>query len=183
METGEMSQWFVMRDLKRPNAKEPAYVELAASGFEVFTPLTTKIVERGGRRTKVRVPFMHDLLFVHSDRSTLDPYVTKIGTLQYRFMKGAPYRTPMTVRESEMTVFIEAVRRVKDAIYLRPSEITSGMTGARVRMVCEGPLNGYVGNILRVKGSGKKRLLVEMSGILSAGVEIGEKDYVELIEK
>ena len=32
-------QWFFLRDLKRPNAKEHAFQMLSRNGFEVFTPM------------------------------------------------------------------------------------------------------------------------------------------------
>ena len=35
----EPMHWFVMRDLKRPNAKEPAYKQLGELNIKVFTPL------------------------------------------------------------------------------------------------------------------------------------------------
>lgn len=47
LSTGE--QWFVMRDLKRANAKLPAYKQLEEAGFRVFTPMTTKIMEISGK--------------------------------------------------------------------------------------------------------------------------------------
>ena len=31
--------WYVMRDLKRPNAKLPAYKQLSDEHLEVFTPM------------------------------------------------------------------------------------------------------------------------------------------------
>lgn len=31
--------WYVMRDLKRPNAKHPAYKQLEELGFQVFIPM------------------------------------------------------------------------------------------------------------------------------------------------
>ena len=40
--------WFVMRDLKRPNAKQPAYRFLAEQGLEVFTPMTWRLTLRQG---------------------------------------------------------------------------------------------------------------------------------------
>ena len=58
-------QWFVMRDLKRTNAKLPAYQMLGEMGMEVFTPMVWKIVEltntlqyrflRDGKRTPMTV--------------------------------------------------------------------------------------------------------------------------------
>ena len=42
-------QWFVMRDLTRSNAKHPAYRMLEEKGLTYFTPMTWKIVVKGGR--------------------------------------------------------------------------------------------------------------------------------------
>lgn len=111
LSTGE--QWFVMRDLKRANAKLPAYKQLEEAGFRVFTPMTTKIMEKGGKKTRIQVPFVQDLLFVYSSKEALDKVVTRTNTLQYRFLKGAAYCTPMTVPVAEMDRFITAVTSVK----------------------------------------------------------------------
>lgn len=163
LSTGE--QWFVMRDLKRANAKLPAYKQLEEAGFRVFTPMTTKIMEN----------------FVYSSKEALDKVVTRTHTLQYRFLKGAAYCTPMTVPVAEMDRFITAVTSVKTPQYYHLNEITPSMYGAKIRMVCEGPINGFEGTLLKIKGSGKKRLLVKLTGVLAAAVEIGNADYIELV--
>ena len=54
--------WFVMRDLKRPNAKQPAYRFLAEQGLEVFTPMTWRLTLRQGKRVREERPFLPDLL-------------------------------------------------------------------------------------------------------------------------
>lgn len=66
-------RWFVLRDLKGPNAKKMHYQLLADKGFEVFTPM--KRVQRKVRNKKVlvEVPAIRDMLFVHSSREKLDP--------------------------------------------------------------------------------------------------------------
>lgn len=174
-------QWYVLRDLKRPNAKNPAWRRLSEAGFEVFTPMKTVLSLRGGRKVKEQVPVVSDLLFVHSTRSELDPEIELTETLQYRFMRGAPFGTPMTVGSEEMERFIAAVSTKKNPAYYLPSEIQPAMYGRKVRMICAGPLNGYVGTLLKVKGSGKKRLIVELESLLTAVVEIESTDYVELI--
>ena len=71
----ESLQWFVMRDLKRHNAKLPAYRMLGDMGIKVFTPMVTKLVEKRGKRTQQRVPFMQDLLFVRESYKILTPIV------------------------------------------------------------------------------------------------------------
>ncbi len=171
--------WFVMRDLKRPNAKLPAYKQLNEAGFTVFTPLITKIVTQKGKKVRVQVPVVHDLLFVHSQKEPLDKVVAQTETLQYRFVKGAPYGTAMTVPEMEMERFMSAIAHFKTPTYYSPEEITPEMYGATVRMVSEGPLNGFEGKLLKIKGSRKKRILIELPGLLAASIEIAPSDFLE----
>lgn len=174
--------WFVMRDLKRPNTKYPAYKQLGDAGFQVFTPFTSKIIINKGKRTKIQIPYIPDLLFVYAERERLDKEVSRTKTLQYRYVKGAPYCTPMTVPPFEMTKFIAAVSSVKSPQYLAPEDILPSMYGSKVKIICDGPLNGLEGKLLKVKGSGRKRFLVELPGVLTASIEIEKSDYIELIE-
>ena len=175
-------EWFVMRDLKRPNAKLPAYKQLGELGFQVFTPMTYKIIDNGRRRVRVQVPIINDLLFVHSKKTDLDKVVAKTETLQYRFVKGAPYGTPMTVPVNDMERFIIAITYTKTPKFYAPDEITPNMYGARVKLVCDGAVNGIEGKLLKIKGSAKKRFLIELPGLLAASIEIESPDYVELID-
>ena len=61
--------WYVMRDLKRPNAKLPAYKQLSDEHLEVFTPMQWRLKLKNGKRIREEVPFMQDLLFIHDTRS------------------------------------------------------------------------------------------------------------------
>ena len=56
--------WYVMRDLKRPNAKLPAYKQLSDEHLEVFTPMQWRLKLKNGKRIREEVPFMQDLLFI-----------------------------------------------------------------------------------------------------------------------
>ena len=82
--TEDGTQWYAMRDLKRANAKMPAYKLLRESGFEVFTPMRWRLVTKSGRREREEVPCIPDLLFVHACADELDPVVEATPTLQYR---------------------------------------------------------------------------------------------------
>ena len=125
--------WFVLRDLKRPNAKLPAYRFLSAEGLEVFTPMTWRLSVRGGKRVREERPFLPDLLFVHSTREALDPYVEELSTLQYRYVRGG-YCRPMVVGDAEMERFIRAVRSTDSPRYYLPGELTPAMCGRTVRL-------------------------------------------------
>lgn len=178
METSE-KQWFVMRDLKRRNSNTLAVHDLANAGLEVFTPMTQMIMTIGGRRQRREVPVIQDLLFVHETRETLDPFVATCSTLQYRYISGLRQNEPMTVRDKEMNRFILAVTSTGMPVYYQPGELTNAMYGKEVRII-GGMLDGYEGRLLSVKGMRKRRLIVELPGLITAAVEV-EPDYIQVI--
>lgn len=62
----EYAQWYVMRDLKRCNAKKPAYKQLQEAGVKVFVPLKWQIILQKGKKVREKVPVIQDLLFVYA---------------------------------------------------------------------------------------------------------------------
>ena len=171
-------QWFVMRDLKRWNAKLSAYELFKSLKIQVFTPMVWKLVTRNGKRYREEVPFMQDLLFVHDTRLAVDPIVEKYDTVQYRYVRGG-YKIPMTVREADMERFIHAVESTENTRYYAPEEISSDMIGRKVRIV-GGPLDGYEGCLQKMQGARVKRLFVEIPDLLAAAVEV-QPEYIQLI--
>lgn len=169
-------QWFVMRDLTHYHSKSPAYKMLDGLKIENFTPKVQKLVVRSGKRERVEVPFIHDLLFVHDSRMTLDPIVEKVPTFQYRFLKG---RMPMIVRDKEMEQFKKAVESSESPLFYRPQEITPNMRKRKIRII-GGNLDGYEGSLVTVRGSKVKRLMVELPTLLAAAIEV-EAEYIQLI--
>lgn len=171
--------WFAMRDLTRCNAKLPAYKMLGQKEIEVFTPMKSVIRIKSEKRIREEVPFMQDLLFVHATREQLDPIVNKVNTLQYRFQRGAKYCEPMVVPNADMERFILAVQISEDLHYYLPAEITPSMIGRKVRIV-GGPLNTFEGNLLSIRGSKVKRLIVSIPNFITAGVEV-QSEFIQFI--
>lgn len=121
VDNGEQALWYVMRDLKRANARDRAYSLFEDEQFEVFTPMQWTLVTRQGRRVREERPVIPDLLFVRATRRSLNPVVERIPTLQYRYVRGGKYRDPMIVAEADMERFIRAVRSSDS-----PSLLSSG---------------------------------------------------------
>ena len=176
----DAQQWFAMRDLKRSNAKLPAYKMLEALGVECFTPMVHRLVTVHGRREDRKVAFMPDLLFVKDTRERLDPIVEATPTLQYRFRLGA-WRTPIVIRTPDMERFIRAVTSAEYPRYYRPEEVTPAMRNRHIRII-GGQLDGYIGTLVTTRGSKVKRLLVELPTLLSASVEV-QPEYIQLINE
>lgn len=174
----DKSCWFVMRDLKRSNARLQAYQLFEERDIEVFTPKKWKLSVVRGERIRREVPCIPDLLFVRDTRANIDPIVESVPTIQYRWVRNK-WREPMTVADAEMERFIRAVRSSESPRYYLPEEITPEMLSRRIRIV-GGLLDGSEGTLLTTRGSRVKRLLVELPGLLAVGVEV-EPDYIQLI--
>ena len=172
------SRWFVMRDLSRNNAKLPAWEMLRAQDIRHFTPLVWRMVSVGGKRQPRQVPYVQDLVFAYATREVLDPLVERIRTFQYRYLRHT-WREPMTVPGPDMERFIRAVESTESPRYYTPQEITPDMRDRRIRIV-GGTLDGYEGTLVTVRGSKRKRLLVEIPMLLAAAVEV-EPEYVKLL--
>lgn len=171
-------QWYVMRDLKRRNAKEPAYKQLQESGVKVFVPMKWQLVIRKGKKVREEVPFIQDLLFVCDSRQHLDPIVEKTRTLQYRWLRNT-YREPMTVSDSEMEKFMFAISQSESPRYYLPEEITPQMYGRKIKII-GGSLNGYEGALITKKGSKSRWLLIEIKDCLAAGIEV-LPEYIQFV--
>ena len=65
------------------------------------------------------------------------------------------------------------------AKYYRPEEITPAMRNRRIRII-GGPLHGYEGSLVSVRGTTVKRLLVELPMLLAAAVEV-EPEFIQLL--
>ena len=171
-------QWFVMRDLTRPNAKLPAYKLLDGLNIRNFTPMVWKLMLNHGKRERRQLPFIHDLLFVYASRAELDSVVETTPMLQYRYLRGG-YKMPMTVRAADMQRFIHAVGLSSSPQYYRPDEVTPSMRNRRIRII-GGNLDGYEGSLITTRGSKVKRLLVEIPMLLAATVEV-ETEFIQLL--
>ena len=172
--------WFVLRDLTRSIAKLPGYLRVQQAGLEVFTPMKWVVSGKSDKKIREADPFIHDLLFVHATREELDPLIERTDTLQYRFIKGLGYQKPMTVRKRDMDLFIEAVMATQTPKYYTPGGLRTLSYGKKVRLVCDGVMNGYEGKLLSVRGSRKKKLVIEVPGVLAVIYEVSP-DYIQFI--
>lgn len=169
--------WFAMRDLKRPNAKIMAWQDLTQKGFTVFTPMKWVTTMVRGKRIRREIPYVPDLLFVRATRAELDPEVESTPTLQYRYAIGSK-ATPITVRDAEMNRFVTAVSNAPDTKYYLPKELTPEMLGREI-LIIGGPLEGYRGTLLSLRGTRTRRILVELPGIITAAVEVSP-EFIQL---
>lgn len=175
----QQKQWFVLRDFKKWNAKSPGYKELPRLGIQCFTPMHWIVTTRRDVRKREYVPVIQNLLFAFDSRAILDPVIERESTLQYQFRRGAGSGVPMTVDEQEMERFISAVGNDPAPVYYSPDELTEDMIGKEV-VVTGGPLDGYRGRLLKLRGTKKRRVIIEIRGFIAAAVEVNPA-FIQLV--
>ena len=177
-------RWYVLRDLARPNAKNPAYKQLQAMPEMkdcVFVPLKQKVFMEFGKRVVHFVPFMPDLVFVHKSKEELDPIVRQMALLQYRYVRGGKQFEAMSVRAEDFKKFKDAVERTDNVEYYSYEEVSPQLYGKQIRII-GGRLNGFEGRLMSKRGSKFKRLLVDLQECnLSAAIQV-ESDFIQLLK-
>ena len=176
--------WYVLRDLARPNAKNPAYKQLQEMPDMkdcVFVPLKQCAFVEFGKRVVRSVPYMPDLVFVHKTRAELDPVVRSMELLQYRYVRGGRQFEAMAVPHEVMVRFMEAVRQAKSVEYFSYDQVSPHFYGKQIRIV-GGRLDGLVGRLMGKRDSKVKRLLIDLEECnLSAAIQV-EAEYIQLIK-
>ena len=186
MHSGKTSEerWYVLRDLARPNAKNPAYKQLQAFPElvdRVFIPMKQRVFVEFGKRVVRNVPYMPDLVFVHKSREELDPIVRQIAMLQYRYVRGGKQYEVMSVRHEAMKDFMDAIKQSETVEYFSYEEVSPQLYGKKIRII-GGRLNGFEGRLMSKVGSKYKRLLVDLQECnLSAAIQV-ESDFIQLLE-
>ena len=155
--------WYALRVTYGRALKFKAILDEA--GFRTFVPMCRKTVERNGKRTKITVPAVTNLCFVHSNQDTIYAFLKSQGeSCPASFMWDKATRNPVIVPDKPMEDFMKiSLAMSDDVIYLK--EITDKLRAGHKVMILEGPFAGVEGKIIRVKRS--KRVMVELPGMLA----------------
>lgn len=177
-------RWYVLRDLARPNAKNPAYKQLQAMPEMkdcVFVPLKQHVFMEFGKRVVRFIPYMPDLVFVHKSKEELDPIVRKMELLQYRYVRGGKQFEAMSVRAEDFKKFKDAVEQTDNVEYYSYEEVSPRIYGKQIRII-GGRLNGFEGRLMSKKGSKFKRLLVDLRECnLAAAIQV-ESEFIQIVK-
>jgi transcription antitermination factor NusG len=152
LSTGE--RWYVARTLS--NREAGAATQLAAQGFRVFLPRIARTVRHARKMRHVRAPAFPAYLFVALDLNR-DRWRSVNGTFGVARLIGAdelPLPVPRGVVESILeTVDETGVCRFDKGL----------STGQRVRVI-SGPFAEQLGELVRLDGAGRVRVLLEIMG-------------------
>lgn len=157
------------------NAKEL----LEAEAIETFIPMHYELHVKNGRKKKVLVPVIHNLIFVHTTKEKIQKVKAGIPFLQYMTTtREDGGKSPIIVPENQMKQFI-AVSGSNDEqlIYLQPEEIDLAR-GTKVR-IHGGSFDGWEGVFMKVKGVRNKRLVIAIQGVIAVATVVVHPEMIE----
>lgn len=169
--------WFAMSAPYQNELRVQRLLDKAS--IECFIPMCYKLILRHGKKFRTWQPAVSNLVFVRATRSVLQDAKRYIPFLQYHTRPENGRNIPITVPDEQMNSFMKVCRSHEEKfVYLTGDQISRLEKGIRVR-VLGGIFDGVEGSFVRIKGCRKKRIVVQVQGLV--GVMLAEVD-TNLIE-
>lgn len=156
-------QWYVLRISYSRELKLKEILDVR--GIENFVPMRYVQVVKDGQRKRVRVPAVHNLVFVHATYGRICSLREEPGMrLSFHFFHDRTTRKPLVIPDSQMRNFLLVAGAEEESLlYLSPEEVPFER-GRQVR-VLGGPFAGAVGTMVRLRKD--RRVVVQVQGVMA----------------
>ena len=173
----ETEIWYAMRATYR---REPDAMRLLEKEhLGCFVPMQYKISIKKGKKVRVLVPVIHNLVFVHACPSDLKRVKSQVTYLQY--ITDTRSGEKIIIPDNEMQRFIAVAGTYNDhLLYFQPEELNLSK-GTKVR-VTGGDFEGQEGVFLKVKGARDRRVIVAIQGVIAVAMATIHPDLIEVIQ-
>ena len=171
--------WFAMRALFNHEMKIKAILD--AEGVENFLPTRTVVKTVAGKKARVDVPAVSNLIFVRSTEIELKHLVESYRYFQFTYLRGCVSNQPLVVPDKQMYDFIAVANTASTnrVIYFTVDELAISK-GTRIR-IHGGALDGVEAVFMKVKGVRSKCIVVNLNGIATIAADV-HPDLVEVLE-
>ena len=176
-------QWFVLRSSYGREQKAANY--LIDKGIYTYVARRYAYKNFNGKQKRILKSLIPNIIFVYTTPEEADYYVKKdissstILSYYYNHFKQVNGKNPpLTVKDSEMNVFIKATSTMNEHMKFLELGQCTFKTGEMVR-VTDGPFKGVTGRVARV--SRQQCVVVELSGIGFVSTAYIPNAFLELI--
>lgn len=174
-ETQNREHWYAIRVTYCRELAVKRYLD--EHGTENYLPMHWVEKSYAGRKRKVQVPLIHNLIFIRASAEELRGLKTETD-LPVCYIMDRSTKSPLVVPESQMNDFIAVVSAQK-AVEILPPHSIDLTDGDRVQ-VTEGPFRGIEGIYIRNKGRG--RVAVAIHDVATALTAYIPMKYIQKIE-
>ena len=160
--------WYAVRTLSRTEKK--VVERLKEKGIEAYVPLKVEKRKWSDRIKTIETPLITCYVFVHMALDRRIDVLRTQGVVGYVKEEHKDVQIP----DQQMQDFIKAVSHVPEKVDFTPQRLKEGTP---IIVKC-GPLAGMKGEMMEYAGS--KRIIIRLSSIGCARVEIEENSVEEL---
>lgn len=154
---------------------------LDSERIECFVPMRYEVRTVRGHKTRLYVPAVSNLLFVHTTDSRLKMFKQTTTFLQYLVRRVDGVSRKIVVPDAQMEQFIRVSRTDDERLtYLKPEEINLSK-GTRVRIL-GGAFDGVEGIFVKVKGKRNRRVVVLIDHVSAIAVSEISPDLIEVLD-
>lgn len=176
---GEPMQWYAMSVPYNRVLKVKGMLDEAQ--MECFVPMRYEVRTVRGKKVRLYVPAVSNLLFVHTTDSRLRLFKQTTTFLQYLVRRVDGVSRKIIVPDAQMEQFMRVSRTDDDRlVYLKPEEINLSK-GTRVRIL-GGVFDGVEGLFVKVKGKRNRRVVVMIEEVSAIAISEVSPDLIEVLE-
>ena len=179
--SNETAAWYVLRvTYQRELIAKRKLDELHIESFVPTRQVKCKL--RNGRVSMQRRALVHNYIFIHADRATIDNVKRfELPYLRYVMHNKDNVRQMMTVPEEQMHNFMLITGTEDERLMLLQPESVDIALGTRVR-ITGGLFAGAEGVLIKVAGARDRRVVVKIDGVAAVATPKIEKELLEIIE-
>ena len=144
----------------RPNREFAVKEQLDKLEVENFLPTEESLRETPSGRKKVRVPLIHGMIFIRTDKTTSFSLINE-HFLRIVYLKDIEGRHSLIVPDKQMADFMLVLNVAANGVEVLNKNLRPG---DRVRVI-QGPLAGLEGELIRIHGH--KRVVIRLAGVIS----------------
>ena len=173
----EEIHWFPVRVTYSREQKLKTYLD--EEGIENFLPM--HYVEGKGRHLGKRmlVPIIHNLLFIHSDRATIDELKKSDGVAStMRYIIDPATKKPSVISDREMHSFMLISQTNDENLIYFTDEEVKFKVGDRC-VITGGIFKGAEGELVRIRGD--RRVMVKLNGFMAVATTFIHPQFLEKI--
>ena len=178
MSSSEQMQWFAMRATYRRGMQIKELLD--KQGISNFIPMRYEMQEKNGRKRRMLVPVISDLIFVRAVQSELQWVKDRNPYLQY--MIDARNGQKIIVPDEQMRQFIAVAGTYDEHLIFFSTDEVNLRKGTKVRII-GGDFKGYEGIFIKVKGARDRRVVISLQGIIAMAMATLSPDLVEVIKE
>ncbi len=181
MEKPDEKVWFAMRATYRRELV--AHKVLGENSIESFVPMRYVVRIVKGRKKRFLEPAVHNIIFVHTDKPTIQSLKAELQYLQYMMTYKDGKRVPIVVPDKQMKHFMRLTGTYDEKLTYIPYDVKLLARGVKIR-VKEGPFEGLEGHLVRFDGMRNRRVVVSIDGIISASTSTASipMEYIDILK-